>query len=196
MHQTGYFLAARHYVERRHRFIEMNVARDSGRRSVRVGQVVQNELSTVLRESTIIGSRKITGELRSMISIVSVDMSPDLRNAKVKVSIIGERKDKISAVRWLQGNTKSVRHALAKQMKGMKRCPQLTFTHVDVAAAVDVMVMIDQLSRERQEREARELDLDDAFFEFDDDELEADDELDLDDLDDFDDDDLSQFVTS
>ena len=69
-----------------------------GRRPDRVGQVVRSELATVLHSGAVHGNKKISGRLLSMISIVDIDMSPDLRNARVKVSIIGDRKDKISAV--------------------------------------------------------------------------------------------------
>ena len=77
-------------------------ARGDGRRVSRVAQVVQQELSTIIRSGTVHGPRAIQERLRHMISIVDVDLSPDLSNARVKVSIIGERKDKISAIRWLQ----------------------------------------------------------------------------------------------
>lgn len=125
-----------------------------GRRPDRVGQVVRSELATVLHSGAVHGNKKISGRLLSMISIVDIDMSPDLRNARVKVSIIGDRKDKISAVRWLQGSAKPIRHVLAQRLKGMKRIPQLSFQHVDVGAAVDMMVKIQELSEERQRAEA------------------------------------------
>ena len=82
------------------------VSRESGRRPSRVGQVVRAELATVIRTANSVGSKRIPAGLQSMISIVDVDMSPDLRNARVKVSIIGDRKDKITAGRWLLGNTR------------------------------------------------------------------------------------------
>ena len=121
------------------------VSRESGRRPSRVGQVVRAELATVIRTANSVGSKRIPAGLQSMISIVDVDMSPDLRNARVKVSIIGDRKDKISAVRWLQGNTRGLRHELAKRNRGMKVIPMLSFAHVDVGAATDTMVQIEKL---------------------------------------------------
>ena len=90
-----------------------------------------------------------------MVSIVDVDMSPDLRNARVKVSIIGERKEKISAVRWLQGNVRGLRHELAQRNRHLKRVPMLTFDHVDVGAATDMMVRLAELRREGEEADER-----------------------------------------
>ena len=39
--------------------------------------------------------------------MVDVDASPDLGNARVKVSILGDRKAKISAMRWLNSNVRA-----------------------------------------------------------------------------------------
>jgi len=111
-----------------------------GRRSSRVAQVVQKELSTIIRSGTVHGPRVIQERLRHMISIVDVDVSPDLGNARVKVSIIGDQKDKISAIRWLQSSASPIRHVLAHEMKQMRRVPRLSFQHVDVGKAVEVMV--------------------------------------------------------
>merc|ERR1712160_34503 len=69
-----------------------------GRRQGRAAQVVRTELAQVIHNGDIRGKRLETA-IREMISIVDVDVSPDLRNARVKVSILGDRKDKISAVR-------------------------------------------------------------------------------------------------
>ena len=132
----------------------MSFERGESRRPNRVGQVVRSELSTIFASGDVRGAKRIPAGLNKMISIVDIDMSPDLRNARVKVSIIGDRKDKISAVRWLQGNTKSIRHEMAQRLKGMKRIPQLSFTHVDVGAAVDMMVKLEQLSADRKRAES------------------------------------------
>jgi len=130
-------------------------AQGQSRRPDRVGQVVRSELATVLQTGAVHGNKKIRGELLQMISIIDIDMSPDLRNARVKVSIIGDRKDKITVVRWLQGSTKPIRHELAQRLKGMKRIPHLSFQHVDVGAAVDMMVKLETLSEERKQAEVR-----------------------------------------
>tara|TARA_B110001452_G_scaffold186651_1_gene157109 strand:+ start:486 stop:1121 length:636 start_codon:yes stop_codon:yes gene_type:complete len=165
-----------------------------GRRSARVAQVVQSELAQVLHAGDIKGKR-LDYAIRSMISIVEVDVSPDLRNAKVKVSVHGDRKDKVSATRWLTDQRGGIRHALAQRMKEFKRLPHLSFQHVDVGQAVDVMVLIDKLAKERAERGGDEeeggldfdADDDEAFAEY---EEDWDDEEDDDEV--FDDDDFDE----
>jgi len=126
-----------------------------GRRTSRVGQVVRSELASLIREGGVYGKQRCPPGLEQMISIVDVDMSPDLRNARVKVSVIGDRKNKISAFRWLRGNVRGLRYELAQRNRHMKRVPMLTFDHVDVGAATDMMVRLDELRREREAAEAR-----------------------------------------
>ena len=128
----------------------MRLGERDGRRGSRVGQVIRSELATVIRNGNVHGKQGIPLGLNTLISIVDVDMSPDLRNARVKVSIIGERKEKISAIRWLQGNVRGLRHELAKSNRGMKRVPMLSFQHVDVGAATDMMVKLKVLREERE----------------------------------------------
>ena len=130
-------------------------AKGGTRRTSRVGQVVQAELATVIRQGNVRGKQKCPAGLEQMISIVDVDMSPDLRNARVKVSVIGQRRDKVSAVRWLRTNVRGFRHALAQRNRQMKRVPMLTFDHVDVGAATDMMVKLADLRQEREAAEAK-----------------------------------------
>jgi len=181
-------------------------SRGGGRRTSRVGQVVRTELSDVIRAGVVIGKQRCPAGLEQMISIVDVDMSPDLRNARVKVSVIGDRRDKVSAVRWLRGNVRGLRHELAKRNRGMKRMPMLTFDHVDVGAATDMMVRLDELRHEREEAESRRREAgesvpdeeggidfaatdDEAWLDDDDEDWDAAEEGDDDDWDDLEDDD-------
>lgn len=104
------------------------------------------------------GATQLNAATRHRISIVSVDVSPDLKQARVSVSIRaslnGNEEEGFSpameqrrAYSWLVGNTKELRHSLAQRMSHMKSCPMLTFVKVDVGAAVDVMDLIDKVSK-------------------------------------------------
>ena len=208
------------------------------KRQERVGQLVRTELSRILHTGNIKGD--VTGhleaDLRQRISVVSADVSPDLRQARIAVSIrtpmtrqtqqtlfglqeeeeevdndVDEGQsdkepidpagassslsndnevdldsdalyndqedenddmssmdmdptasavsssfavDKRRAYSWLVKNTKPIRHTLAQRMSHLKTCPNLSFTQVDVAAAVDVMYLIDQISAKGAKRQS------------------------------------------
>jgi ribosome-binding factor A len=138
--------------------------------------LVRTELASILHTGIIRGKgvTYLEDELRQRISIVSVDVSPDLRQARVSVSIRNPAKknsnnnndqaaaatavagstgsvspavDKRRAYSWLVANTRPIRHTLAQRMSHIKTSPDLTFVQVDVSAAVDVMYLIDKVSK-------------------------------------------------
>lgn len=142
---------------------------ERSKRQFRVGELVRTELARILHTGLIKGDATyLEQELRQRISIVSVDVSPDLRQARICVSIRNANKrknnnkeeetetmyyeddpavDKRRAYSWLVDNTKPLRHSLAQKMSHMKTSPDLTFAQVDVAAATDVMYLIDKVSK-------------------------------------------------
>jgi hypothetical protein len=149
-----------------------------------VGHVVRTELATILHRGSIHGIRRrknndgttmegeeedaIGDDLRRRINVVHADVSPDLRQARVTISVLsgggdgggerggagGERErrsnDAINrrrAYAWLVRNTKSIRHALSSRMSHMRGgSPELTFVQVDVGGAVDVMKLIEKVT--------------------------------------------------
>jgi ribosome-binding factor A len=135
---------------------------DKSKRQQRVSHLVRTELAQILRrgfpliQSASPSSSGVPEELRRRISIVDVDISPDLRQARITISIIGNKDEVIEKRRvysWLVSNTRSIRHALAKRMDHLKVLPNLTFVLADVAAAVDVMELIDRVSSGEHKRE-------------------------------------------
>lgn len=149
-------------------------AGERSKRQERVGQFVQSELAKLLHSGNIKGyaAEPLDDDLRQRISIIKSDLSPDLRQARISISVRGSSSnnsrlvdgetttttttgggggssravDRRRAYAWLVRNTKPIRYSLAQQLKHMKYCPDLTFVEVDVTAAVDVMALIDQIS--------------------------------------------------
>ena len=80
---------------------------------------------------------------RLAINVIAADVSPDLRNARVTVSVISsptvDAAAKREAFAWLAANAGPIRHACAQRLSHMKTVPELTFKMTDVGAAVDVM---------------------------------------------------------
>jgi len=187
---------------------------DRSKRQFRVGELVKTELALILHTGIIKGDATyLDNELRQRISIVSADVSPDLRQARISVSIRGttaknkkrngndnendnnkgdekiESKlrtyyendpvvDKRRAYSWLVDNSKPIRHTLAQKMSHMKSSPTLTFVQVDVAAATDVMYLIDKVTQGYQRESIGE------WEDFNDDDYDDDDDDDWDEIDD------------
>ena len=173
---------------------------ERSKRQFRVGELVRTELAKILHTGNIKGDATYLEQgLRQRISIVGVDVSPDLRQARISVSIRGALPkrntnqdqeevyyeendpvvDKRRAYSWLVDNTKALRHTLAQKMSHMKTSPNLSFNQVDVAAATDVMYLIDKVSKGYEREEIGEYEF---LGEFD----EEDDDIDFDDDDDWD----------
>lgn len=147
---------------------------DKSKRQERFGHLVRSEVAQLLHHGTIKSDDYLEGDLRRRISVVNADLSPDLRQARISISVRGDAVvDQRRAYSWLVRNTKPIRHGLAQKLKHLKVCPNLTFVQVDVAAAVDVMYLIDKVS-EGYKREnvdpldGYELDDDDEDWEDDD----------------------------
>lgn len=117
------------------------------KRQARVSQLITQELAKILRQGHGIKTNdKIDDEMRCRIAVVDVDMSPDLRAAKVFISVYGDVLEKREAYAWCVKNTKAIRKALCAELKGMKRVPELFFKDTDIGAAVDLMALIDRVS--------------------------------------------------
>eukprot|EP00281_Chroomonas_sp_CCMP1168_P005616 CAMPEP_0206270420 /NCGR_PEP_ID=MMETSP0047_2-20121206/32857_1 /ASSEMBLY_ACC=CAM_ASM_000192 /TAXON_ID=195065 /ORGANISM="Chroomonas mesostigmatica_cf, Strain CCMP1168" /LENGTH=124 /DNA_ID=CAMNT_0053699057 /DNA_START=576 /DNA_END=950 /DNA_ORIENTATION=- len=99
-------------------------------------------------------------------SIVDVEMTPDVKVAKVHISVIGSDEDKDYVVSWLQLNSKTIRYELAQNMKHLRTVPSLRFIAADVGAAMDVMSILDKISKEREAPQAESVeDSDDSSSE-------------------------------
>ena len=152
-------------------------ANDRSKRQERVGHVVRSELAGILHNGSSIKNDydPIESELRRRINIVHCDVSPDLRQARVTVSIMAgkDRKEDAVAKRrayaWLVRTKKEIRHALAQKMKHMKASPDLTFVQVDVGAAVDVMMLIEKLNEGYKRDDVLQVEFDEEEGEEDDD---------------------------
>jgi Ribosome-binding factor A len=205
---------------------------DRSKRQERVGHVVRTELASIIQLGHQIKNTQgyLDDELRRRINVVSADVSPDLRQARITVSIIKPTKrsfreeyqvmdqlvdeeddliemkqvfpssssgdvimDRRRAYSWLVKNTKQIRHALCQRLSHMKMVPNISFVQADVGAAVDVMNLIEKVSKGQYKRENL------GVFGADDDnlpegmylesELEESEWIDDDDFEDFDDDD-------
>jgi ribosome-binding factor A len=113
--------------------------------SVRVEKVaaqLRDEVSEIL-------ARRVSDPRMGLITVVEVDLSPDLGTAKVHVSTIGgddERRESMAALDHARG---FVRRELAARMRNLRRIPEIRFVDDhNMEYAIHISEVIDQLHRD------------------------------------------------
>jgi ribosome-binding factor A len=88
-------------------------------RKLRINTQLQAELAMLIREE--LSDPRVAG-----VTITAVDASPDLRNAKVSVSLIGDDAQLTQAVAGLNHAAGKLRSLLSRRLK-IRRVPELRF---------------------------------------------------------------------
>jgi len=94
-------------------------------RTDRVDELLRQEIGVLL-------SRELADPRIGFVTITDVETAPDLRHAKVWVSIIGGKSDRKDTLRALQNSMGFVRHELGRTLR-IKRIPML-HVHLDDSA--------------------------------------------------------------
>lgn len=90
------------------------------RRTQRVGDVLRTELSTII-------SRRVSDPRVSMTTVSAVDLSPDLKHARVHVSVVGDESARQASLDALRHAAGYIRGQLARELKRLKSIPELRF---------------------------------------------------------------------
>jgi ribosome-binding factor A len=115
------------------------------RRTERVNDLIRDELSDLmLREVR-------DPRLGGLISITRVDVTPDLYNARVDVSVMAEPAEQTDALRALNAAA-SFFHRELKQRLQIRRVPFLVFRlDTSIQEGAEVLAMLDEVKREEIE---------------------------------------------
>ena len=93
-------------------------------RTLRVNELIQRELSAILRQDY--QSEAVT------VTITEVRVAPDLRDARVFVSIVGDTATVETKLRWLRAHSGAIRQELAQRIV-LKFLPRFTYLLDDSA---------------------------------------------------------------
>jgi ribosome-binding factor A len=120
------------------------------RRTERLNQFIQNEISDLLRKH--INDPRLT----AMISITRVDITADLRNAKVYVSALGENIDRDEILKGFTSASSFLRRELAHRLS-TRVTPELSFFFDDsIERGVNLVTLIDRVSTADRQAERDE----------------------------------------
>jgi ribosome-binding factor A len=113
----------------------------SYKRSVRVGELIQQTVSEVVREMKDLDS--------ALVTVMGVKLTDDLLSCRVFYSVFGSDEDKQKADQVLKKNTGEVRHQLALRLN-LRRTPTITFMYDDTNE--NASKVFDILKRIEEER--------------------------------------------
>ena len=105
------------------------------RRTARVGDVLRQEISDVLR-------RRLHDPRVRLATVNTVEVSPDLRHATVNVSILGTDAVRAQCLEALRHASGFIRSQLARNLRNMRTLPDLTF---ELDRGAEYSQRIDQL---------------------------------------------------
>src|SRR6266851_4772637 len=89
-------------------------------RADQVGEQVREEIMSIIR-------RDLKHPRIGFVSITGVRMSPDLRQARVRVSVLGDPDQKKSSLQGLISAKGVIRHELGRRLQNLKFSPELRF---------------------------------------------------------------------
>lgn len=108
----------------------------------RVAAQLRQEISAII-------VRDLKDPRVEMATITEVKLSPDLRNATVKVSVVGEPENQRAAIDGLQHAKGFIRHELGSRLSNLRFAPDLNF-QLDrgIAYSVHVSELLRQVKQE------------------------------------------------
>ena len=114
----------------------------------RVAELIKEEVSRILRED-------VSDPRIGFVSITRVDISADLENAKIFVSILGDEAKKKESMRGLSSATGFVRGKLGHLLE-TRVVPDISFVRDDsLERGSRVLGIISRLERNKNERSLR-----------------------------------------
>ena len=122
-------------------------------KNTRINMEVQRELRDIIR--TEIKDPRVT---RAMTSIVSVEVTPDLKYCKVYVSVLGNAEAAQAAIAGLKSAVGYIRRELAHRIN-LRNTPELLFVlDQSIEYGVHMSRLIDQVTKDLNDEPEEETD--------------------------------------
>ena len=110
----------------------------------RINSEIQKELSLIIRESK-------DPRIHPMTSVVSVDVTTDLKSCKVYISVLGSDEDRERTAEGLKSASGFIRRELARRMD-LRNTPELKFiTDTSIEDAINMIRLIDDVNKKDNE---------------------------------------------
>src|SRR6267143_1338180 len=107
-------------------------------RADQVGEQVREEIMAIIR-------RELKDPRIGFVSITAVRMSPDLRQARVRVSVLGDPDQQKASIMGLDSAKGLIRHELGRRLQNLKFSPDIRF---ELDPSIEYSVHISELLKE------------------------------------------------
>src|SRR6202022_536081 len=107
-------------------------------RADQVGEQVREEIMSIIQ-------RELKDPRIGFVSITAVRMSPDLRAARVRISVLGNPEQKKESLAGLVSAKGLIRHELGRRLQNLKFSPDLRF---ELDPSIEYSVHISELLKE------------------------------------------------
>jgi ribosome-binding factor A len=107
-------------------------------RTTQVGAQVREEMMRMIQ-------RELKDPRIGFVSITEVRMSPDLRSARVRVSVLGDEQQQREALAGLKSARGLIRHELGRRLSNLKFSPDIIF---ELDPSIEYSVRIAKTLRE------------------------------------------------
>jgi len=115
-----------------------------GRRVGRIEEQLRMELSEIIE-------REIADPRIGLATVTAVKVSPDLRNARVYVSVLGDEQQRKKTMQGLNSAASFARRALSQRLAHLRRIPELTFAYDEsVETGSRIEELLDQIKPEEK----------------------------------------------
>jgi ribosome-binding factor A len=115
------------------------------RRAERISSLIRQDIGELLQAHTN------DPRLKTLISVTQVQTSADLKNAKISVSVLGDKKQQEDALKAFRSAARYFRHELAQRLT-TRVIPELTFElDQSIERGVRISNLIDQVVSEDAE---------------------------------------------
>ena len=116
------------------------------RRPDRVAEAIREEVATFLAEGVK------DPRVRGMVTVTGVDITRDLRHAKVFVSVLGEETERADTMAGLAGIAPHLRGHIGRALR-LRAAPELIFKYdTSVTHAARIETLLEQLRQERDQQ--------------------------------------------
>jgi ribosome-binding factor A len=118
-----------------------------GHRTDQVGAQVREEIMAIIR-------RDLKDPRIGFVSITGVRMSPDLRSARVRISVLGDQAEQQRTLEGLRSATGVIRHELGRRLENLRFSPSLRFElDPSIEYSVHISKRLRELLPEKREEE-------------------------------------------